>query len=99
MTDSQSTFSPGNDDGGGGDIGGGSAQVWPIAHLDRVRRMRVLAAGVHAPYAEGRIDAPFETVWAALADLDSSIPLMVTDVRTFRVTERGDDSSPAVAAA
>jgi hypothetical protein len=46
-------------------------QDWPVAGLDPVRRMRVLAAAVPgAAYAGKLIPAPFSAVWEAVSDLE-----------------------------
>jgi hypothetical protein len=68
---------------------------WPVAGLDPVRRLRVMAAGLGAAmYAERRIDAPFAQVWATAADLDRELPHLVPTVREFRV-EPGPDERRA----
>jgi hypothetical protein len=64
---------------------------WPVADLDPVRRMRVLASALPAgAYAELRIEAPFERVWHYLADLDHSIPDLIGFIRRF---DLGTDGS------
>lgn len=67
-------------------------QDWPVAELDPVRRMRVLAAATPGvAYAEKLIPAPFSAVWEAASDLEQELPRMVTDLRTFEVTSaRGE---------
>jgi hypothetical protein len=48
---------------------------WPVADLDTVRRLHVLAAAVPgAVVAETRIDAPFVQVRAVAADLQHELP-------------------------
>jgi hypothetical protein len=65
---------------------------WPVAELDEVRRMRVLAASIPGvSYAEEYVDIPFERVWAYISDLEASIPALITDVRSFRVTGADGD--------
>lgn len=62
---------------------------WPTAELDQVRRMRVLAASIPGVvYAEEYLDVPFDRVWEFVADVESSIPALVTDVRSFRIVGR-----------
>lgn len=61
---------------------------WPDAELDQVRRMRVLAASIHGvSYAEAHLAVPFERVWAYVADVETSMPALITDFRSFRITE------------
>lgn len=51
--------------------------------------MRVLAASIPGvTYAEAHLDIPFEQVWAYISDLESSMPALITDFRSFRITER-----------
>ena len=61
-------------------------QGWPVAELDAVRRLRVLASAQGGLYAEGVIAAPFEQVWAVAADLEGELPNYLPDVRSLRVT-------------
>jgi hypothetical protein len=67
-------------------------QVWPVAELDPVRRMRVIAAAIPGvAYAEKLIQAPFSAVWEAASDLEHELPRMVTDLRSFEITSpRGE---------
>jgi len=67
-------------------------QDWPVADLDPVRRMRVIAAATPGvAYAEKLIPAPFSAVWAAASDLERALPRMVTDLRSFEITStRGE---------
>jgi hypothetical protein len=63
-------------------------QKWPVAELDPIRRLRVMAASLPAvAHAETIVPAPLEQVWAAAADLEASMPILVRDFRTVRVTE------------
>jgi uncharacterized membrane protein len=63
---------------------------WPVAELDTIRRLRVLAAAVPgAVVAETVIDAPFEPVWAVAADLEHQLPAYLPDVRSLRVIRGG----------
>jgi hypothetical protein len=62
-------------------------QDWPVAELDPVRRMRVLAAAIPGvAYAEKLIPAPFSAVWDAASDLEHELPRMITDLRSFEIT-------------
>jgi hypothetical protein len=67
-------------------------QDWPVAELDPVRRMRVLAAATPGvAYAEKLIRAPFSAVWETASDLEHEFPRMVTDLRSFEITSiRGE---------
>ena len=61
-------------------------QDWPVADVDPVRRMRVLAAATPgAAYAEKLISAPFSAVWDAASDLEHELPRMITDLRSFEI--------------
>jgi hypothetical protein len=71
---------------------------WPVAELDQVRRMRILAASLPGVlFAEDYIDVPFDRVWAYVNDVETSIPALITDVRSFRVVSRGTVTGPATA--
>lgn len=62
---------------------------WPVADLDPIRRLRILAAAVPgAVVAETWIDAPFDEVWAVAADLEAELPRYLPDVRSFTVVRR-----------
>lgn len=62
---------------------------WPTAGLDRVQRLRVLAAGVPgATFREYRVAAPFERAWGGLADLERSVPTFDGQVRRLEVVGR-----------
>lgn len=66
--------------------------AWPVADFDHVRRMRVLAAGLPGvSYAEAHLDIPFDRVWDFVSDLETSLPALITDIRSFRVTDRAGD--------
>jgi hypothetical protein len=67
-------------------------QDWPVADLDPVRRMRVIAAATPgAAYAEELIPAPFSAVWELASDLEHELPRMITDLRSFEITStRGE---------
>jgi hypothetical protein len=68
------------------------SQDWPVAELDPVRRMRVIAAATPGVgYAEKFIPAPFNAVWDAASDLELELPRLLTDVRSFEITSaRGE---------
>ncbi|WP_369259388.1 hypothetical protein [Streptomyces sp. R35] len=59
---------------------------WPVAGLDPVRRLRVLAAGVRGAHVtEGFVAAPYDRVWALLADLEGAFGRITPDMRGLRV--------------
>ena len=59
---------------------------WPLAELDPVQRMRVLAAGLpHVALAETVIAAPFDAVWAVAGDLVNGVPRFEHDVRSIEI--------------
>jgi hypothetical protein len=61
--------------------------TWPVADLDAVARLRVLAAvQPSAMLVEDVIDAPFDAVWAVASDLEHELPRLLHDVRSVRVT-------------
>lgn len=62
---------------------------WPVADLDTIRRLRILATAVPgAVVAETLIDASFEQTWAVAADLERELPRYLVDVRSVRITRR-----------
>lgn len=68
---------------------------WPVAELDAVQRMRVLAAALPSgAYGRLRIEAPFERVWDYVADLERSIPDLIGFIRRFDLAA---DATTAVA--
>ncbi|NUR59042.1 MAG: hypothetical protein HOV87_10265 [Catenulispora sp.] len=63
---------------------------WPVADLDPVRRMRVLASALPGGgFAQLRIEAPVERVWSYVADLDRSIPDLIGFLRRFELRDDG----------
>jgi hypothetical protein len=63
---------------------------WPVADLDPVRRMRILASALPGGgFAQTRVDAPFERVWGYLADLDRSVPELIGFIRRFELRADG----------
>lgn len=65
---------------------------WPVAELDPVRRLRVVARSTPAAsYAEHLVPAPFDRVWELASDLEEQLPRLITDISAFTVTSsRGD---------
>jgi hypothetical protein len=75
-----------------------AAMNWPVAELDAIRRLRVLAAAVPgALVAETTLDAPFEQVWAVAADLENELPRYLRDVRSLRITRADGEHLEAYA--
>jgi hypothetical protein len=66
---------------------------WPVADLDPVRRLRVLAAAVRFPVYLGEVVllAPFEEVWAEVSDLEHALPRRLSTVRSARITRAEGD--------
>lgn len=68
------------------------SQDWPVAGLDPVRKLRVLAeANAGTMYGEAVIDADIDRVWAVASDLEAELPRLIHDVRTARITARDGD--------
>ena len=72
-----------------------STPAWPDVPLDRIVRMRALAAALpHVALAERVIEAPFDAVWGIAGDLVNGVPQFEHDVRDVRILEeRGDTLS------
>jgi hypothetical protein len=69
-----------------------TASTWPVAELDAIRRLRVLAGAVPgAVIAQATLDVAFETAWAVAADLEHELPKYLPDVRSLRITRRDGD--------
>lgn len=67
---------------------------WPVAEVDPIRRMRVLAAATLFPVnlRESLVPAPMDRVWAVAADLEHELPRMLSTVRSVRITQlRGEE--------
>lgn len=72
--------------------------TWPVAEVDPIRRLRVLAAAVPgAVVTETTYDAPFAQVWSVAADLEHELPMYLPDVRTLQVTRRDGERLEAQA--
>ena len=66
--------------------------TWPVAELDRIQRMRALAAGLaHVALAETVIDAPFDAVWAIAGDLVNGVPRFEHDAKRVEILARNGD--------
>ena len=61
---------------------------WPVAELDPVRRLRVLAASVRFPVyvSEIVLPAPADQVWAVASDLERELPRCIGTLRSARIT-------------
>ncbi|MEU7898215.1 hypothetical protein AB0B45_35810 [Nonomuraea sp. NPDC049152] len=71
---------------------------WPVAELDSVRRLRVIARSTPGiSYAEQVIAAPYDRVWALASDLESQMPMLITDIRSFTVLSAEGEHLEALA--
>ena len=62
-------------------------QNWPVADLDPLRRLRVMAAAIPGTdLAELTIDAPPEAVWQVVSNLPVEMPRLVRDFRSVTIT-------------
>lgn len=62
-------------------------QHWPVADLDPVRKLRVMAAAIPGTdLTEWTIDAPPELVWQVASDLQAEMPRLVRDFRSVTIT-------------
>jgi hypothetical protein len=78
---------------------GGSAD-WPVAELDAVRRLRVIASATPGTtFGELHIDAPIDEVWETATDLERQMPLLINDIRSFAVTSFDSAGRPVEALA
>lgn len=70
--------------------------TWPVAELDAVARLRVLAAALPGAFlAEAVLDTPFDRVWAVAADLEGELPRLLRNVRSVRITEADGENLTA----
>ncbi|MFI7225889.1 hypothetical protein ACIBO5_21960 [Nonomuraea angiospora] len=67
--------------------------TWPVADLDPVRRLRVLASAIPgASMAERVIAAPFEDVWAVVSALEEEFGTFEPDMRHLTIVSgRGSE--------
>jgi hypothetical protein len=62
-------------------------QNWPVADLDPLRRLRVMAAAIPGTdMTELTIDAPPEAVWQVVSNLPVEMPRLVRDFRSVTIT-------------
>jgi hypothetical protein len=72
--------------------------TWPVATLDPVQRLRVMAAALPGTAVLERvINAPYDDVVAMWDDLETSIPALDPVVRSVRVLSREGDRVHMVA--
>jgi hypothetical protein len=65
------------------------SENWPLAQLDAVERLRVLAAGFPgAGLDEQLLPADFARVWGFFSDMERSLPRFDRTVAKFRVISR-----------
>jgi len=68
------------------------SNAWPVADLDSIQRLRIMAAAVPgAAVTERLVDAPLERVWAVLADFSDGFTQVQPDMRAVRVIQRAGD--------
>lgn len=68
------------------------SSTWPVAELDTIQRLRVMAAAVPgAAVTERLVDAPLDRVWAVLADFPGGFTQVQPDMRVVRVVQRAGD--------
>lgn len=62
---------------------------WPVAELDCVQRLRILAAGLpHVFYDEAVLDASLERVWNLVGDLEGGTPRFELGVAAVELEHR-----------
>ncbi|MEY2477960.1 MAG: hypothetical protein QOG87_3275 [Actinomycetota bacterium] len=65
---------------------------WPVATLDPVQRLRVMAAALPGTgLVERVLDAPYDDVTAMWDDLETSVPDLDPIVRSVRILRRDGD--------
>lgn len=65
---------------------------WPGVELHPLLRLRILGAALPGvAFEERTLDAPFDVVWAFIADLERSVPSFDPLVRSVKITERSAD--------
>ncbi|MEV0662709.1 hypothetical protein ACIBI3_22335 [Actinomadura luteofluorescens] len=71
---------------------------WPVADLDPVRRLRIMAASIPgAAYAEKVLARSVHEVWAVAGDLEAEFPMLLADVRTMRIAHADGEHLEAIA--
>jgi hypothetical protein len=71
-------------------------QRWPTAApLGTLDRLKILASAYRgAAFVETVMDHPFESVWHAIENIETSVPQFDSTVRRLTVTARSDDGTP-----
>jgi len=64
---------------------------WPVAELDPVRRLQVLAAAAGAMVIERVIPAPMEAVWDVASDLEREVPWLGWYVSSLHIVRADGD--------
>lgn len=65
------------------------SSTWPVAEIDSVRRLQIMAGAVPGASVTQRVvDAPLARVWALLTDFPGGFALVQPDMRNVRVLER-----------
>ena len=71
---------------------------WPVADIDPVRRLRIMAASIPgATYAEEVFARSVHEVWAVAGDLEAEFPMLLGDVRTMRIARADGERLEVVA--
>lgn len=66
--------------------------TWPVAELDPIRRLRVMAAALPgSAIVEAQIDAPFDAVWSQIEDMERWVPSFDPIVKAVEVLSRDGD--------
>jgi hypothetical protein len=72
-------------------------QHWPVASLDPIRRLRVMAAATPGTdLTELIIDAPPDLVWRTASNLEAEMPRLVRDFRSVAVAVSPGDEEHLV---
>jgi hypothetical protein len=72
-------------------------ESWPVAELDAVARLRVVARSRSGGlFAERLLPVPMDVVWPLVADLEHTLPHLLPDVTAFRVTSTHGDRLQAL---
>ncbi|MEU8122647.1 hypothetical protein AB0C21_28390 [Spirillospora sp. NPDC049024] len=71
---------------------------WPVAELDPVRHLRVMAASIPgAAYAELVLARSVNEVWAVAGDLETEFPMLLGDVRAMSIAHADGEHLEAIA--
>lgn len=64
---------------------------WPVAGLDPVRRLRIMAGASHAAFADAVTEHTPDQVWSVLSDLEGELPHLIPDFRSVRLVRSEAD--------